>query len=437
MMTEQELKTPRAIEAEQAILGAVLIDPELINQITLTGDMFYSEAHKVIYTNMRALGSDHLDLITLQEVLERKGKLTSVGGQVYLVELVRNTPATHNWEAWQKIITDTHKRRRIIEIAGALATAAFNEELDINQEIAKAATDLVTSAAPSRGTVHISEYLKILYEKVEERANDPKEIYGLPTGIRDFDKITSGMQKRETVILSGPPGTGKSILGFQIAYGMAYHGHAGCVYELEMSGEAILRRKLSALSRITTYAMRSGVGINDQWDQFVKAIEGAADLPIYMSDYSNFDPIQIRADLARQKAKNNIEWFLIDYMDLIKAEGKDSNERSAYISKQLHGIAKDLDLAGLIIHSMNKAGYQSAGMQNLSGSAKVSYDADQIIFIEEENDDKGLIKNVTLTWGKMREGVKNRIMKMIMTGVIPEFNQVAMDEDPEPIDYTV
>lgn len=437
-MTSQDIRTPRAIEAEQALLGAMLLDPAIINQVDITSDMFYSEAHKVIYTNMRALGPDQLDPVTLSEAIKRKGKLDDIGGEVYLLDLLRNTPSYHNWETWQGIVKDKYQRRRIIEICGLTAIAAFDEGSDINQEIAKAATDLVTSAEPIHGTAHISEYLKSVYEKVEERANDPKEIYGLATGIHDFDLITKGLQKRETVILSGPPGTGKSILGFQIAYGMAKNGYPGCVYELEMSGEAILKRKLSAVSRIPTDHMRSGKGMNEAWDQFARAIDEASNLPIYLTDFSNFDPIQIRADLARRKLKNNIDWFVIDYMDLVQARGMDAIERSEYISKQLHGIAKDLDLAGLIIHSMNKAGYQSAGMQNLSGSAKVSYDADQIIFIEEEDDEKGLNKTVTLTWAKMREGVKNRKMKMIMTGGIPEFNQFAKENDESTYnDYTV
>lgn len=434
MTDKTELQIPKAIETEQALLGAILLDPSILDQLGIGGDVFFSEAHKVIYTNMRALGPNRLDHLTLTELLQSKDKLDEAGGALYLLELVRNCPYMGNWETYERIIKDKYQRRQVITQAENLARAAINEGENINQAIAEITTNLVTTAQPLHGTVHISEIAKRLYETIEARADDPKEIYGLETGIIDFDKITHGLQKRETLILAGTPGSGKSMLAFQIAYGMAESGHPGAIYELEMSSEAVLRRKISAISGLLVDQMRSGVGMDQAWTELTKAIDESAKQPIYITDATGYDPIAIRADLARQKAANNIEWFLIDYMDLVKADGLDHNEKSAFISQQLHGIAKDLDLAGLIIHSMNKTGYQAASMQALSGSAKVGYDADQIVLLESDTDNKNLI---TLSWVKMREGDSRRKMRMIRAAGLPEFKCVAFDEVPTLPDYFI
>jgi len=434
-MTEQIQQVPRSIDKEMALLGALLIDPKIIDQVSVSADAFYSEAHKAIFRAMRGLGSQDMDALTLAEVLGRKGKLDEIGGEMYLLELSRSCPNTYNWEAWEKIIKDDYIRRQIIDLAGTMAALAMNMNENINKSIADVISNIARTAEPLKGTMPIKDYVMKLYDKLEDLSENPREIFGLKTGIPDFDKITHGMQKRETVILAGVPGCGKSILGFQIACGMAENGHPGCVYELEMSIEAALRRKLSGYSRIQSEKLRTGKGLDRDWEMIIKALEKMADLPISISDDSAWDPVTLRADLARRKIHDGIEWFLIDYMDLVNAPGYTGHEKSEYLSQQIHGIAKDLDLSGLIIHSLNKQGFTNVGMHTLSGSHKVSYDADQIISIAPDKETFGL---VTLTWEKYREAESNRKLKMIMPKGIPEFSPVAKDDQTSPInDWTV
>jgi len=425
--------TPNARESEKALLGALLIDPAIMGQVSIKAEEFYLHSHGMIYSALQSLGAA-ADITTIAELLKQRGQLDEIGGQAYLMKLVHDCPWSNNWEKYETAIIETSRRREVIEAYRQGATAAMNEGTDINQAVADVMTKLVNLSQPRHGTEPIKAHIERLYKSVEDRARDPKQIYGLVTGIEDFDKITHGLQKRETLILAGMPGSGKSILAFQIAAGMAEKGHPGCVYELEMSSEAILRRKASAISNIPVDNMRSGIGMNDKWESFLQAIEKLDRLPMYLTDNTNWDTVQLRADLARKKEKYGIEWFLIDYLDLLKAPGYDKYEKSEYLSQQLHGIAKDLDLAGLVIHSLNKAGYESAGMQNLSGSAKVSYDADQIIMIEADREDSKL---VTLSWKKMREGDSRRKMKMMMKPGIPEFYCIAPDPEPTLADYLI
>lgn len=412
---------PEARESEVALLGSILIDPRIMDRVGLDPRAFYDAGHKLIYEAMRSIGSRELDVVVLTELLERRGQLERIGGKEYLLRLLTETPMVGNYEAYERAIADTAVRRQVIELCGGLAGAAFDEGKNINDAISETVSELVKSARPKGGADHISEYLRILFETVETRAADPKPIYGLETGLVDFDKITHGLQRGEEFILAGQPGTGKSLLAFQMACGMAQRGHAGAIYSLEMTGVAMIKRRISALSKISTYNLNSGVGMNDRWVDFVKAVETMEKLPIYISDASNWTTLQMRADLSRLKQQQNIEWFVVDYHDLLSDNiGSDFREKSAFLSQQLHMICKDLDLAGLVIQSINKEGYHSVPkMQNLSGSTKVMHTADQIAFLIADKNDPNVVK---LYWDKVREGENaNRAVLLTKIAGFPAF----------------
>ena len=413
-------ETPQAKDSEKALLGAILIDPSILDRVSIEPSMFYDTGNQLIYSTMRAIGARQLDVVMLTEMLERKEKLESVGGQGYVISLPSECPQTYNFEAYERVIRDTFVRRNVIQLCSGLAADAFNEAKNINDAISQAVSELVRSAKPKGGASPMTEYLKALYEEIEERAADPKEIYGLETGIPDFDKITAGLQKGEEFILAGQPGTGKSLLAFQMGCDMAERGHSGVVYSLEMTGIAMVRRRLSAISRIPTYNLRSGVDMNSRWDKVTQAVETMERLPIFISDASDWTTLQMRADLSRLKQQEDVEFFVVDYHDLLADPyGRDAIEKSAYLSQQLHGICKDLDLAGLVIQSLNKAGYhQTPTMANLSGSTKVMHTADNIAFMVDDIDNENI---VNLIWDKVREGEGKRAMKLVRVPGFPAF----------------
>jgi len=414
--------TPEARESERALLGAILINPVIINEVALEPESFYDIGHQVIYRAMRSIGPRDLDLVVLNEVLERKGKLEGVGGQAYLVKLASDCPNAYNHEAYERIIRDTAIRRYVLDTCSKLATEAYKEGSDITDAISRAVTDLVQSAKPKGGAVSITEFMTALYEEISERADNPKVIHGLETGLRDFDKITHGLQKGEEFILAGQPGTGKSLLAFQLGCGMAANGHPGAVYALEMSGKAMVRRRLSAITRIPTYNLQSGVDMTSRWDKLNQGVQEIEPLPIFISDATDWTTLQLRADLSRLKSQEGVEWFILDYLDLLVDNvGKDRNEKSEYLSRQIHGICKDLDMAGLVIQILNKQGYGgSPKMSHLSGSHKVSYDADAIAILTQ---DEGNENVVNLIWDKMREADGNRALKLVKVPGFPAFGE--------------
>ena len=416
------LHVPESKESEAALLGAILIDPTIMDRVSIEPERFYDIGHQEIYRSMRAIGSRDLDILTLTEILDRKGKLGEVGGQAYLLKLPAACQQTYNFEAYERIIRDTAIRRFVISSASNLARAAYNEQANIGDAISQTVSDLVQSAKPKGGAIAMKEYLGELYSEIAEHAENPKLIHGLETGMAGFDKITYGLQTGEEFIIAGQPGTGKSLLAFQLGCGVAANGHPGAVYALEMSGKAMVRRRLSAITKIPTYNMLSGVDMNEKWETLNRGVEELDHLPIYISDATDWTPLQLRADLSRLKQQQGVKWFILDYLDLlVDSVGKDRNEKSEYLSRQIHGICKDLDLAGIVIQSLNKQGYGSAPtMSHLSGSHKISYDADSIaILSQDEKEDN----TVNLIWDKMRESDGDRVLKLVKVPGFPAFGE--------------
>lgn len=421
------MQLPASRESEEALLGAILIDPSTLNFLKIAPEDFFIVRNQMIYRAMRAIGPSELDLVSLTEVLSRKGQIDEIGGQAYIIGLINKSGNAYHYDIYERAIMDGALRRRVLRSCNKLASAAYEMNKSINDAVSQVVSELVQSAKPLGGAVHIKTFLGELYEEMEKRAADPKEIYGLETGIPDFDRITAGLQPGEEFILAGEPGTGKSLLAVQMACGMAESGHPGVIYSLEMKGIAIVRRRLSATTKIPTYNMRSGIGMNERWDQIVKGIEAMEKLPIYISDASNWTSLQLRADISRLIAQEGVRWFVLDYHDLLKDKvGESSNDRSVFITQELHGICKDLDVAGLVIQSMNKAGFfGKPGLANLSGSSKLPYTTDNVAFlIPDENENSNI---VNLVWDKVREGTGNRAMKLIKSGTYPAFENYTPD----------
>lgn len=416
---------PFSQESEEAILGAVLINRNILDEIPLDIDDFFMVRHQMIYAAMRSIGSNDIDIITVAEMLRRKGQLEEVGGQSFLTSLPTRCPNAYQIDAHIQIIQDTATRRRALELANELASSAYDMEKSISDNVSQIVSELVSSVRVGEGAEHISKYLKQLYKEAEERAENPKMIYGLETGLFDFDRITHGLQKGEQFILAGAPGTGKSLLSFQLGCGMASHGHAGVVYELEMRGVNVVRRRVSAESKIKTNIIRSGYGLNSVWQSFAEAIEKIDSLPIYMSERSDWTTMQIRADLSRLKNQYGVEWFIIDYLGkLADGYGNGDIERLTYISGQLASIAKDLNLAGLTLQSVTKEGYSNPSMKNVSGPTAIHHDADQIAVLVEGEEPN----TVELRWEKQRESDEPGVLKLVNVPGFPAFECYAQED---------
>lgn len=413
---------PHSREAEEALLGSMLINSALVDKVTLGAEDFYFVRNQQIFRAIKGLGANDSNIVSVSEVLKRRGQEVGDG---YLISLINASPNAYNYEVHEKIVKDNSSRRKVLEIASKLANGAYDGNKSITDVVSENVSDLVMTAKPAGKTHHVSKFLKDLYEQAEERAKDPKEIYGLETGLRDFDKITHGLQKKEELILSGSPGTGKTLLAVQLAFGLAKNGHPGIIYELEMSGVALVRRQVSALSKLKTYNIRSGIGMDNHWTKFAEAIGETEKLPLYISEESSWSTVQLRADLARMKQGYDIDWFIVDYMENLADKGE-RDERMTKIAKNLHAIAKDLDIAALIIQSVIKSGFNSSrgSMGDVSGPHNVAHEADDICIVTKGTPDNPNLENVvTLTWDKKREADDAGMLHLYKVPGLPLFEQ--------------
>lgn len=416
---------PHSPANEEAFLGAALIDPETIHQIGLDPEDFYIRRNQWVYEAILDLtrSGQAVDYITVCSRLDSAGRLAEIGGPARVMELISHTATSLNIESYADTIRDKARRRRVLKITQKLTGAVFADDSQLASAISEALEGLSRAVVKDKGALHIAHYLGEVWDEVQAAIANPSAIFGIPTGLADWDAITSGLQKGEVVKLSGEPGLGKSLLAMQILCNAGAAGHGGAIYELEMSGRQVTRRRVSSESKITTTAMRSGKLTQAELDAFDTAIARMESLPIYISDSSTLTTMDIRADLQRLKENNGVELAVIDYEGLLEDDpDKDDNTRSKLISKRVHDIAKDLDIAIISIMDMTKEGIRTkmGGQAAMAGTARSLHDADQIVIMRKI---EGQENGVRLTWEKMREGGADRFMDLVKLPGFPTFGQ--------------
>jgi replicative DNA helicase len=429
LVPERPVVMPHSPNAEEALIGSILIDSEIMPLINLQPDDLYIQRNQWVYEvcqELRASGQE-VDYITVCAALDKKDRLAQVGGPARILQLISHTVTSLHAESYAEIIREKARRRRVLQIANRLANAAMDEASRIETAISDGLDRLSRAVVSQRGAVHVDQFARDVMDEVEEAAKHPTEdgIYGIRTGLIDFDRVTYGLQRGTVLKLSGEPGLGKSLLAFQLLCGAAERGTPGALYELEMSGRAVVRRRVSAYSEIATAKMRSGRMGDDDWPKFVKAIERMSSLPIYISDDSQLTTSDIRADLTRLKDQYGVEVAVIDYEGLLADDpDKDDNTRSKIISGRVHAIFKDLNIAGVVIDDMNKAGIggERTGKTGLSGSSKKLYDADEIAIMRKH---PTIDNAVRVIWDKVREGDNNRFADFTKVQGFPMFGDIA------------
>jgi replicative DNA helicase len=440
---------PHSREAEEALIGSVLVDPETIRVLDILPDDFYLLPHRSIWQAFRRLEqrSIAIDFVTVVDQLRSSGELENAGGESYLVRLINACATSLHAEHYAEIVKDKAYRRSMLKTASDIAKAAYDNDNDPQAAVNQSFTELITNERVGRGAVLVEEYAALCFDEIDARANDPREVYGIPTGFDDFDRITGGLQKKELIVLSGEPGVGKTLFLAQLAAQAAsgkdangikkYPGIPGAIYELEMGGVQLVRRMVAAHTGIGTRNMRSGRIREDEWSKLIHAIEEIAAMPLYISDSTAWTTATLRGDLIRLKAKG-VDWFIVDYSVLLQDKvGRDNNEieRTDFITKALRQTAKDLDMAAIMVHTMNKkdmnSGFQDKrartipSLSSLRSSGQVPYHADIVMFMTKHipmNDGEMEDENLrTLLFAKWREADSDRYFNLVKKPGLPAF----------------
>ena len=390
------------VDAETALLGSVLINPqETLALIEVKAESFYIERNRWVWEAIEVLSKKRaaVDVVTVSDELERQGHLKEVGGTAYLTNIIGHVPDSLNAEHYAEIVEDYARRRNDVQIASLIAHGAHNGGVDRAKVI-----DLITNnSGLDRGAAKIGSLLNIFYSGVETRSKNPKDIWGIPSGLATLDRVTGGWQAQQTTMLAGSPGVGKTTLLLQIVLESAKRGHSTALYELEMDNERLIGRMVSMLTGVPVRDMKSG-HMESHWMNFNKGIEMLERLPLYVSDSPVMNSMQVRADIARIKNAFGVELVGLDYLNLLT--DKDNDDRNGNVidkAVRFRSLCREFKVAGVSVQSVTKEGMKAIlpTLADMSGPAEVGFTADNVFFLVQ---DQEMQQDFTLLPAKLRDG---------------------------------
>jgi replicative DNA helicase len=438
---------PHSIEAEQAVLGGLMIDNNAWEQVAeiLQEQDFYRADHRLLFRAMAELinRDKPLDVITLSETLKERRELEQVGGEVYLFEMAKNTPSAANILAYAEIVRERSILRQLIQVGQTIADSAFQSEGRSSIELLDAAERHVFAIAEqgnkSNGPVHIKKLLANAAEHVQMLSESENGICGTHTGYKDLDELTSGLQASDLIVVAGRPSMGKTTFAMNIAENIALkEAKPVLVFSMEMPGSALALRLLSSLGRISQQNIRNGKLHDQDWARIHSTVNIMSDIPLYVDDSPGLTPAELRAR-ARRLAKEHgqLGLIVIDYLQLMHVPGYFNNRTGeiSEISRSLKSLAKELKVPVIAASQLNRSLEQRADkrpvMSDLRESGAIEQDADLIMFIyrdevyHKDSPDKGTAEIII---AKQRNGPIGHV-KLTFLGQYNKFENFAPNFD--------
>lgn len=390
--------TPSAVphnrEAEEAVVGAVLINPEVYYDVAqfLAADDFYIHRHKWIWEAFTRLHEQRIpiDLLTLSEELDRVGQLNEIGGPAYLTALVNQVPSSLNAEAYGRIVEGHSIRRKMITAANQIASMAYNEEtvVDTVMDEAEKAVFNVSERRLKHDVEPISTVLSDYYDRIDDLAKRPDDFFGVPTGFIDLDRMLSGLQPSDLLIIAGRPGQGKTGFLLSVAKNAALtHKKHVAIFSLEMSNEQVVQRLISQETGIDSQRMRTGKLEEQEWPLFTHSIEVFSDTKIFLDDTPAITPLQLRTKCRRLHMEYGLDLVIVDYLQLMGGDTRTDNrvQEVSYISRNLKVLARELNVPVLAAAQLSRAVEQRSDkrpvLSDLRESGSLEQDSDIVMFI--------------------------------------------------------
>src|SRR5512138_1682530 len=351
--TQSPTAVPHSREAEEAVVGAVLINPEVYYDVAqfLQADDFYIHRHRWIWEAFASLHEQRIpiDLLTLGEELDRRGQLSEIGGPAYLTTLVNQVPTSLNAESYGHIVESHSIRRKMISAANSIASLAYDEDTTVDNVMdeAEKAVFGVSERRLRHDVEPIREVMSVVYDQVDERAKRSEEIFGVPTGFIDLDKMLGGLQASDLLIIAGRPGQGKSGFLLSVARNAALtHKKHVAVFSLEMSNEQVVQRILSSETGIDSQRLRNGKLQENEWPLLTHAIEVLGDTHIYLDDTPALTPLSLRTKCRRLAMEYGLDLVILDYIQLMGGDVRNENrvQEVSYISRNLKVLARELNV---------------------------------------------------------------------------------------------
>jgi len=430
---------PHSIEAEQSVLGGLMLDNEAWDRLSdhLMAEDFYRADHRLIFKALTSLANatKPMDAITVMEALKEINELENAGGEVYLFELAKNTPSAANISAYANIVRERSVLRRLISAANEIIDSAFNpagrEVSDLVDEAERKIFKIAEQGVNQTGPDNIKSLLTKAVERIDQLFHSDQTITGLATGFNDFDEMTCGLQPADLIIVAGRPSMGKTTYAMNIAEHAAIKSDKPIlVFSMEMPGHALAIRMLSSLGRIDQHRLRTGKLQDEDWPRITSAVSMLSAAKLFIDDSPSLSPADIRSRARRLvREQGELGLIVVDYLQLMQIPGSKENRTGeiSEISRAMKSLARELNVPVVALSQLNRSleqrGDKRPIMSDLRDSGSLEQDADLIVFIyrdevyNEDTPDKGIAEIII---GKHRNGPIGKI-KLTFFGKYTKF----------------
>ncbi|RJO68068.1 MAG: replicative DNA helicase [Myxococcales bacterium] len=441
---------PHSVDAEQAVLGGVLLDARSVNEVMelVHPEDFYLESHRCIYQAIAELSNhaEPIDLVTLKDRLEKLGKLETAGGVEYLSELASRVPTAAHARSYARLIKEKSLLRRAIAAGLDIVGEGFDDPPDIEEYLDQAEKKIfeVTQDKIERPFFPIRELVSEAFKRIETLDAQKGGVSGVPTGFHDLDRMTSGLQPAELIIVAARPSMGKTSLALNIALTAALEQKLSVgIFSLEMSRQELVIRMMCTLAKVDSQKFRTGHLDDKEWMRLVDAADRLNETRVYIDDTAALTVVALRSKARRMKMLHGLDMVIVDYLQLMQGSLGRKREASreqeiSDISRSLKGLAKELEIPVMGLSQLNrdleKRQDKRPQMSDLRESGAIEQDADVILFIyrdivyNPENTDKENLAEILLS--KQRSGPTGKV-ELRYTREFTLFENYISDEDAD------
>lgn len=436
-MESQLRSLPQNIEAEQSVLGSMIIDKNSIAEAaeTLEKEDFYRETHKVIFEGIMDLFQRDvpIDMITLIEYMRSSNKLEASGGISYITEISNSVATTANLQSYIKIVKDKSVLRKLIKSANEIIEESYNKQDDVSK-VMDGAEKRIFNISQNRTTSDfecMSVVLQRGFEQIERLFNNKGEVTGVPTGFPELDDKTSGFQKGDMVLIAARPSMGKTTFALNIAeYAALREGKSVVVFSLEMSKEQLAYKLLCSEANVDMLSLRTGELDDKDWENIARASGPLGAAKIYIDDTAGVSVMEMRSKCRRLKIEHGIDLIVIDYLQLMSGSGESRQQEVSEISRSIKALAKEMECPVVALSQLSRAPEQRADhrpmLSDLRESGSIEQDADLVMFLyrdeyyNKETEDKNVAECII---AKQRNGPTGTV-KLAWLGQYSKFGRL-------------
>jgi replicative DNA helicase len=429
---------PQNLEAERAVLGAILLEPALLARAIelLIPEEFYKEAHRKVFAAMVRLfeRGEPADVITVTESLRREGVFEEIGGHTFMATLQEEGTVATQFSAYTGIVREKALLREMIRVAREIVEEGYEETDDVQVLLDRAEQMLfrISQRRFQRSAFPVREILAQAIQHIETLYHRKEDITGLATGFTELDKRTAGLQRSDFVIIAGRPSTGKTAFALNVAAHAAVEmGRSALIFSLEMSKEQLVQRLICAEARVDSQKVRSGFLQPPEWRRIIDAAGRLSEAPLFIDDTANLSVLEARAKARRIQAEHRLELVVIDYLQLMQGRWRAENRQQeiSEISRSLKALAKELNVPVVALSQLSRAvearGDALPRLSDLRESGALEQDADLIMFLaRKENAPEAEVGTTDLVIGKHRNGPTGRL-ELVFNAEYTRFDNLA------------